>query len=218
MLNVTDSPFPHPTVFFHWKTPYYMDVNTPKEQLKLYFRGNPWKGSCDEIPKKIFKYCIGCGEQRFNEEAWSNISSRIGKSSSAICNKSECKKTLEKITEYVPECFLSVSEFNEIRFFERNKEKEFYTAVDEEIYPVRCERVFPSYDKTPNLFLFLENIPLSQRLLHIPELFYSYTERKGLLQSIHDENISDPFLKKLSDYYKKNLEIMKSAPKYQCKL
>jgi hypothetical protein len=75
---------------------------------EYYFENNPWK-SPNRL-NRIFRYCVICGENRFQGESWEKSFKGFHKSP-LVCERVSCQLNIEFLPNYVPkECYLLINQ------------------------------------------------------------------------------------------------------------
>lgn len=186
-------------------------TNSTGEIAKYYFRNNPWKLSDANNHQKIFRFCIICGDERFNDEKWNAILSILGPPT--ICNKQGCYTDLAFVPGFVPKKhYLIQTELDRNRIKD-SKERECFEEVGNVTSMIRFDKVYKSEEEIPcysETIKQLEKFPVEIRISEIDSVYFEYQSKHRIEVGHTLADTSDPFLKVLADYRKKSVEILKS--------
>jgi hypothetical protein len=81
--------------------------NSTGEVAKFFFKNNPWQSHPRNCYIKIYRFCILCGDNRFDNEAWKDVTAGYC-GSPVYCKKDRCHEVSFMIQGFVPPYFLEV--------------------------------------------------------------------------------------------------------------
>jgi len=133
-VSATQQREPEPTLFVH-----------ENGSVTQYFiRNNPWKISSDNVPQKVFYYCVVCGDERVSEAEWMGP---LYKVNALICRREACNQASFHFYDFVPSRLL-----------------EWKQAVDDVTTPAQFCNPLPKISLQQVNVGFLKGLPIEQRI------------------------------------------------------
>lgn len=204
-LNPQYNALPEPTKF----------VKEESEIATYFFNNNPWKTR--NGAQKLFRCCIGCGDNRFSDEEWATITDRIWFGTPAFCNKGGCFDKLYNLTSLVPSKHYFIETLKDKWSVKRGKldgvSREHFEEIKEVVPFSRNEKVFKNESEMPqqyiDTFKELEELPVEMRIEEIDSIYFKYRDKYKVQIGEYLTDTSDPFLQALADYRKKSIIILR---------
>lgn len=111
---------------------YIIFKNIAGDEKKIYLKNNPWKLSDHNREQKFFRYCIICGEERYNTSQWNNLSDTLANyfGPPAICQKNACWDGLRDIQSFGITRHLMHSYCSDARYKQLREEEQLIKNFD----------------------------------------------------------------------------------------
>ena len=180
-------------------------INSVGVVANRFFKNNPWKLSPDTGYQKIYRSCVVCGVNRFNNEDWETLGSTVGWGQvlTNCCRRLTCYQELDRhkgipralqiIENSAEQLHVNDTKEQEAEHFEEIDDVTFthpFSTGNTEEMPVEYLKKFQEFDI----------LPLTRRLQKINDMHFDYLKAHHLPPRmwVAAKDESDPFLKRLA--------------------